>query len=75
MIGEYEIIEYKDQFHPERTYYKASIENGTTYHSDDFEKIVDWLVDYRVNKAKYEAQAKFEAGVIERFMNDVKYKD
>jgi hypothetical protein len=75
MIGDYEIVEYKNPFYPERTYYKATIENGTTRHHTDFEVIVQWLLDYRVNKAKYDILAKFEAGVIERFMEDVEYKD
>ena len=75
MIGDYEIIEYKDYFHPERTCYKATIENGTTYHTDDYEKIVEWLLDRIVRKKYYEEKETREAGVIERFMADVKYKD
>ena len=75
MIGDYEIVEYVNPYFPERNYYKATIEDGTTYHTTDFELLVQWLLDYRINKAKYDAMAKFEAGVIERFMNDVKYKD
>ena len=75
MIGDYEIVEYKNPFYPERTYYKATIENGTTRHHTDFEVIVQWLLDYRINKAKYDELAAHEAGVIERFMADVKYKD
>jgi len=75
MIEDYEIVEYKNPFYPERTYYKATIENGTTRHHTDFEVIVQWLLDYRVNKAKYEAMEVFEAEVIENFMMDVKYKD
>lgn len=75
MIGDYEIVEYVNPYFPERNYYKATIENGRTYHHTDFEAIVQWLLDYRINKAKYEAMEVFEAGVIENFMNDVKYKD
>lgn len=75
MIGDYEIVEYKNPFYPERTYYKATIENGTTRHHTDFEVIVQWLLDYRLNKKHYDELAAHEAGVIERFMADVKYKD
>jgi hypothetical protein len=75
MIGDYEIVEYKNQFYPERTYYKATIENGTTRHDTDYEVIVEWLLDRIVRKKYYEEQEAFEAGVIERFMEDVKYKD
>lgn len=75
MIGDYEIVEYKNQFYPERTYYKATIENGTTRHDTDYEVIVEWLLDRIVRKKYYEEQESFEAGVIERFMADVKYKD
>ena len=75
MIGDYEIIEYKNPCFPERDYYCATIENGTTYHSDDFEKIVAWLLDYRRNKAKYDAMEAFSNKVCEAFMADVKYKD
>ena len=75
MIGDYEIVEYKNPFYPERTYYKATIENGTTRHHTDFEVIVQWLLDYRVNKQRYDELAAYEAEVIERFMADVKYKD
>jgi len=75
MIGDYEIEEYVNPYFPERNYYKATIEDGTTYHTTEYEKIVEWLLDYRINKVKYEEMAKFEAGVIERFMADVKYKD
>jgi hypothetical protein len=75
MIGDYEIVEYVNPYFPERNYYKATVENGTTYHTTDYELLVQWLLDYRINKVKYEAMAKFEAGVIERFMADVEYKD
>ena len=75
MIGDYEIVEYKNQFYPERTYYKATIENGTTKHDTDYEVIVEWLLDRIVRKKYYEETEAFEAGVIERFMEDVKYKD
>lgn len=75
MIGDYEIVEYKNQFYPERTYYKATIENGTTRHDTDYEVIVEWLLDRIVRKKYYEETEAFEAGVIERFMEDVKYKD
>ena len=75
MIGDYEIVEYKNQFYPERTYYKATIENGTTRHDTDYEVIVEWLLDKIVRKKYYEETKAFEAGVIERFMEDVKYKD
>ena len=75
MIGDYEIVEYKNQFYPERTYYKATIENGTTKHDTDYEVIVEWLLDRIVRKKYYEETEACEAGVIERFMEDVKYKD
>jgi hypothetical protein len=75
MIGDYEIVEYINPCFPERNYYKATIENGTTYHSTDFEAIVQWLLDYRLNKAKYDAQEAFSNKVCEEFMKDVKYKD
>lgn len=75
MIGDYEIIEYINPCFPERNYYKATIENGTTYHSTDFEAIVQWLLDYRLNKVKYDAQEAFSNKVCEEFMKDVKYKD
>ena len=75
MIGDYEIVEYKNQFYPERTYYKATIENGTTRHHTDYEVIVEWLLDRIVRKKYYEEQESFEAVMIERFMADVKYKD
>lgn len=75
MIGDYEIVEYINPCFPERNYYKATIENGTTYHSTDFELIVQWLLDYRLNKAKYDAQEVFSNKVCEAFMADVKYKD
>jgi hypothetical protein len=75
MIGDYEIVEYKNPFYPERTYYKATIENGRTFHHTDFEEVVQWLLEYRFNKAKYNEMEVFEAEVIENFMADVKYKD
>jgi len=75
MIGDYEIVEYINPCFPERNYYKATIENGTTYHTTDFELLVQWLLDYRLNKAKYDAQEAFSKKVCEEFMKDVKYKD
>ena len=75
MIGDYEIVEYKNQFYPDRTYYCATIENGATKHNTDFEVIVEWLLDRIVLAKYYKEQETFEAGVIERFMADVKYKD
>ena len=75
MIGDYEIVEYINPCFPERNYYKVTIENGTTYHSTDFEAIVQWLLDYRLNKAKYDVQEAFSNKVCEEFMKDVKYKD
>ena len=75
MIGDYEIVEYKNQFYPDRTYYCATIENGTTKHNTDFEVIVEWLLDYRLNKAKYDANEALSNKVCEEFMKDVKYKD
>jgi stalled ribosome rescue protein Dom34 len=75
MIGDYEIVEYKNQFYPDRTYYRATIENGTTKHHTDYEVIVEWLLDRIVRKKYYEEKEAREAGVIERFMEDVKYKD
>ena len=75
MIGDYEIVEYINPCFPERNYYKATIENGTTYHTTDYEAVVEWLLDRIVRKKYYEEKEAFEAGVIERFMEDVKYKD
>jgi hypothetical protein len=75
MIGDYEIVEYINPCFPERNYYKATVENGTSYHTTDFELLVQWLLDYRLNKAKYDAQATFSNKVCEEFMKDVKYKD
>jgi hypothetical protein len=75
MIGDYEIVEYKNPYFPERTYYKATIENGTTKHHTDYEVIVEWLLDRIVRAKYYKEQEAHEAGVIERFMADVKYKD
>ena len=75
MIGDYEIVEYINPCFPERNYYKATIENGTTKHHTDYEVIVEWLLDRIVRKKYYEEREAFEAGVIERFMEDVKYKD
>ena len=75
MIGDYEIIEYKNPYFPERTYYKATIETGMTKHDTDYEAIVEWLLDYRLNKVKYDAQEAFSNKVCEAFMADVKYKD
>lgn len=75
MIGDYEIVEYVNPYFPERNYYRATLENGTTKHDTDYEAIVQWLLDYRVNKKHYDELAAHEAGVIERFMEDVKYKD
>ena len=75
MIGDYEIVEYVNPYFPERNYYKATIENGTTYHTTDYEAVVEWLLDRIVRKKYYEETEAFEAGVIERFMEDVKYKD
>ena len=75
MIGDYEIVEYVNPYFPERTYYKATLPNGTTRHHTDYEFIVQWLLDYRINREYYEELKAREAGVIERFMEDVKYKD
>lgn len=75
MIGDYEIVEYINPCFPERNYYKATIENGTTYHTTDYEAVVEWLLDRIVRAKYYKEQEAFEAGVIERFMEDVKYKD
>ena len=75
MIGDYEIVEYKNPYFTERTYYKATLPNGTTRHHTDYEFIVQWLLDYRINREYYEELKAREAGVIERFMADVKYKD
>jgi len=75
MIGDYEIVEYINPCFPERNYYKATIENGTTYHTTDYEAVVEWLLDRIVRKKYYEEKEAREAGVIERFMEDVKYKD
>lgn len=75
MIGDYEIVEYINPCFPERNYYKATIENGTTYHTTDYEAVVEWLLDRIVRKKYYEEKEAFEAGVIERFMEDIKYKD
>ncbi len=75
MIGDYEIVEYINPCFPERNYYKATIENGTTYHTTDYEAVVEWLLDRIVRKKYYKEKEAFEAGVIERFMEDVKYKD
>jgi len=75
MIGDYEIVEYINPCFPERNYYKATIENGTTYHTTDYEAVVEWLLDRIVRAKYYKEKEAFEAGVIERFMEDVKYKD
>ena len=75
MIGDYEIVEYINPCFPERNYYKATVENGTSYHTTDFELLVQWLLDYRLNKAKYDTQEAFSNKVCEAFMTDVKYKD
>jgi len=75
MIGDYEIVEYINPCFPERNYYKATIENGMTKHHTDYEVIVEWLLDRIVRAKYYKEQEAFEAGVIERFMEDVKYKD
>ena len=50
MIGDYEIVEYINPCFPERNYYKATIENGTTYHTTDYEAVVEWLLDRIVQK-------------------------
>jgi len=75
MIGDYEIVEYINPCFPERNYYKATIENGTTYHTTDYEAVVEWLLDRIVRAKYYKEKEAFEARVIERFMEDVKYKD
>lgn len=75
MIGDYEIVEYKNPFYPERDYYCATIEDGTTYHHSEFEKIVEWLLHYIRNKEAYNTNKVLSDRVCEEFMNNVKYKD
>jgi hypothetical protein len=75
MIGDYEIVEYKNPYFPERTYYCATLENGMTKHHTDFEVVVEWLLDRIVRAKYYEQKEAFEAKVCEEFMKDVKYKD
>jgi hypothetical protein len=74
MIGDYEIIEYVNPYFPDRQMYKCAI-GKECYHTDDYGKLVNWATDKIVNAEYYKELADFEAGVIERFMEDVKYKD
>ena len=74
MIGDYEIEEYINPYFPDRQMYKCKI-GKETYHTDDYGKLVNWATDKTVNAKYYAELAEFEAGVIERFMADVKYKD
>ena len=65
MIGDYEIVEYKNPYFPERTYYCATLENGMTKHHTDFEVVVEWLLD-RIVRAKYYEQKEACSDLIRR---------
>jgi len=74
MIGDNQIVEYINPYFPNVQMYKCNIDNET-YHTNDYGKLVDWIVDKTVN-AEYYAECKRLSNIAcASFMADVKYKD
>ena len=74
MIGDNQIVEYINPYFPDRQMYKCKI-NSETYHTDDYGKIVNWIVDKTVNAEYYAELKRLDDIACASFMADVKYKD
>jgi hypothetical protein len=74
MIGDNQIVEYINPCFPDRQMYKCKIDSET-YHTDDYGKLVDWIVDKTVNADYYAELKRLDDIACASFMADVKYKD
>lgn len=74
MIGDYEIVEYINPYFPNRQMYKCEVDDEI-YHTDDYGKLVDWIVDKTQNKEYYDECKRIEEIAMASFMADIKIKD
>jgi isochorismate hydrolase len=74
MDTNYKVVEYINPCFPDKQMYRCTV-GSDTYHTDDYAKIMQWVVDQIVH-AGYHAECKrLNNLACEAFMNDVKYKD
>lgn len=70
----YTINEYINPYFPDTQMYSCKI-GDSTYHTDDYDKLVAWAND-KIDNAEYYAELKKQSDkACALFMEDVKYKD